>query len=100
MGNIFESSSPSLDVPKPQQKHPRFPKRLILIRHGESLGNKDEQAYCTIPDWLIPLTELGHVQSIESGKKIKSIVNDEPLSVFCSPYLRTKQTMGGVMSHN
>jgi hypothetical protein len=33
-----------------------LPKRIILLRHGESLGNVDDTAYSTIPDWKIPLT--------------------------------------------
>ena len=53
---------------------PCLPKRIILVRHGESIGNSnfpctmytriilgvlignaDEGAYCSIPDWKIPL---------------------------------------------
>ena len=33
-----------------------LPKRIILLRHGESLGNIDDTAYSTIPDWKLPLT--------------------------------------------
>ena len=33
-----------------------LPKRIILLRHGESLGNIDETAYASIPDWKIPMT--------------------------------------------
>jgi broad specificity phosphatase PhoE len=75
----------------------RLPKRVILIRHGESLGNVDESAYTTIPDWKIPLTEKGEQQSREAGYRIKEIVGDDPLSIFCSPYLRTKQTLRHIM---
>ena len=32
-------------------------RRIILIRHGESEGNKDEQAYVHTPDWRIALTD-------------------------------------------
>ena len=41
-----------------QQKKAKYllPKRIILLRHGESLGNIDDTAYANIPDWKIPLT--------------------------------------------
>uniref|UniRef100_A0A7S0SR39 Phosphoglycerate mutase (2,3-diphosphoglycerate-dependent) n=1 Tax=Chromulina nebulosa TaxID=96789 RepID=A0A7S0SR39_9STRA len=71
----------------------RLPKRIILVRHGESLGNVDELAYCSMPDWKIPLTEKGKEQASNVGKKIKEIIgNNSPISVYLSPYIRTKQT--------
>ena len=39
------------------------PKRIILLRHGQSLGNVDESAYVTTADWRIPLTDLGKDQA-------------------------------------
>jgi hypothetical protein len=44
--------------------------RIILIRHGESLGNIDERAYATTADWRIPLTELGREQARNAGRLI------------------------------
>lgn len=41
---------------KHQKTKYQLPKRIILLRHGESLGNVDDTAYSTIPDWKIPLT--------------------------------------------
>ena len=32
-------------------------RRIILVRHGESEGNKDERAYVHTPDWRIALTD-------------------------------------------
>ena len=77
----------------------KFPKRILLIRHGQSLGNVDETAYCTIPDWKIPLTADGHQTSVEVGKSILSIIGskDVPIFFYCSPYLRTKQTLSGIL---
>ena len=43
------------------------PRRIILIRHGESLGNIDEVAYTTTPDWKIPLTRRGRAQAADVG---------------------------------
>jgi len=39
------------------------PKRIFLLRHGQSLGNVDESAYVTTADWRIPLTDLGKDQA-------------------------------------
>lgn len=93
--NEFDNDDPTSVLKSSSVK---IPKRIILIRHGESLGNVDESIYCTTPDWKVPLTEVGDKQSIESGKKIKELIGDEPISVYCSPYLRTKQTLLGVLS--
>lgn len=105
MGNILATQNEHHELERPPSRKPslthrcsKFPKRLILIRHGESMGNADESQYCTVPDWLIPLTENGKAQSREAGKKIKAIIGDEPVVVFCSPYLRTKQTLKGIMT--
>lgn len=54
----------------------RLPKRILLIRHGESLGNFDETTYTHMPDWTIPLTTEGIRQSKELGKKLRTIVGD------------------------
>lgn len=69
--------------PNPERKHfssngfvTRLPKRLLLIRHGESLGNCNESAYTTTPDWMIPLTEDGINQSKQLGKDLREIVGD------------------------
>lgn len=78
-------------------KRMRLPKKIILVRHGESLGNVEEAAYCRIPDWKIPLTEKGKLQARQVGVDIKDIINDEPVAVYCSPYLRTKQTLNEMM---
>jgi broad specificity phosphatase PhoE len=75
----------------------RLPKRILLVRHGESLGNVDEEAYHTIPDWLIPITAKGEIQAREMGMKIRDIIHNEPIYVYYSPYLRTRQTMVAMM---
>ncbi len=54
----------------------RLPKRIVLIRHGESVGNFDEAAYSHTPDWTIPLTEEGIKQSKELGVTLKGIVGN------------------------
>lgn len=39
-----------------------LPKRIILVRHGQSEGNVDETMYCRVPDPQIRLTENGKRQ--------------------------------------
>jgi len=73
------------------------PRRIIIMRHGESAGNKDETAYVHCPDWRIPLTEQGWADSRDAGEKIKEIIQDNPLVIYTSPYIRTKQTLAGMI---
>jgi broad specificity phosphatase PhoE len=66
--------------------------RIILLRHGQSLGNVDELAYCRIPDHALPLTELGEQQARGTGPTIKELVGDGPVAAYVSPYKRTRRT--------
>jgi hypothetical protein len=58
-------------------RQPRLPKRLILVRHGQSEGNIDPLLYCNVPDNAMHLTELGFQQAITAGNCIKKIIGDE-----------------------
>ena len=76
------------------------PIRIILVRHGESLGNVDESAYVTTPDWRIPLTDRGHEQASETGKELKRIIgNDDGVFFYYSPYRRTRETVKEIEKH-
>ncbi|CAM9658412.1 unnamed protein product, partial [Hapterophycus canaliculatus] len=66
------------------------PERIIIVRHGESLGNLDESTYVHVPDWKIPLTKKGFGDGQRAGEKIKEYIGDKPLFIYTSPYLRTK----------
>ncbi len=68
------------------------PKRIILIRHGESEGNLDNSLYETIPDYALKLTQQGISQAKQAGREIKSIIGDESLYVYLSPFFRTRET--------
>jgi broad specificity phosphatase PhoE len=68
------------------------PRRIILVRHGESMGNIDTNYYYTHPDHSVPLTEKGIIQARETGKKLKEIIGEESVMVYSSPYTRTRQT--------
>ncbi|KAL9235074.1 hypothetical protein vseg_009870 [Gypsophila vaccaria] len=88
--------------------HHKLPKRIILVRHGESQGNTDPQAYSTTPDHKIPLTPLGLSQSRNAGSLIRAILdNDDHSSTsfhtasppswrayfYVSPYERARSTL-------
>ena len=68
------------------------PKRIILLRHGESEANVDHEVYAQVPDWKITLTDAGIAQAREAGRKIAGLIGGESFGVFSSPYLRTLQT--------
>lgn len=73
-----------------------LPKRIILVRHAESEGNVDNQAYTYMPDPQVPLTKKGWRQALDAGSMIKDIASDTNLFFYTSPYLRSKQTYEGV----
>lgn len=72
---------------------PGVPRRIVLIRHGESEGNIDETAYVRTADWRIPLTERGRQQAADAGRKLKKVLGDRPTMWYVSPYVRTQQTL-------
>ena len=73
------------------------PRRIILVRHGQSQGNVDDKVYATVPDSQIALTERGFAQAVVAGLQIRSLVGNGTVRVFYSPYLRTKQTMLAIL---
>lgn len=76
-----------------------LPKRIILVRHGESAGNIDGEAYATTPDNKIPLTPQGVDQAKGAGARIFNVVSDGGASsngkvyFYVSPYVRTRSTL-------
>lgn len=82
-----------------------MPNKLILIRHGQSLGNVDEKLYATTPDNAMPLTELGWEQAKAAGKQLKQLLTPSTSSsvvdsahFIVSPYVRTVETFHGIVS--
>lgn len=67
--------------------------RLILVRHGESLGNIDESAFCRVPDHAMELTPAGVDQSVAAGALLRTLIDGRPIEIFVSPYKRTLQTL-------
>lgn len=62
--------------------------KIYFVRHGESEWNVTDQI-CGQTD--VPLTEKGHKQAEETGKKILAS-GIEAEEILCSPLLRAKQT--------
>ncbi|KAL0380114.1 UNVERIFIED_CONTAM: Phosphoglycerate mutase-like protein AT74 [Sesamum angustifolium] len=96
MVDYSHQPSPS---PSPRPRDRVLPKRIILVRHGESAGNIDGTAYTTTPDNKIPLTPQGIDQAKRAGSRICHVVSDGGASsnwkvyFYVSPYLRTRTTL-------
>ncbi|TYJ01031.1 hypothetical protein E1A91_A13G126300v1 [Gossypium mustelinum] len=76
-----------------------LPKHIILVRHGESEGNKDTSAYSTIPDHKISLTEHGRAQARLAASRLRDLISSHGSSqdwrvyFYVSPYERTRSTL-------
>ena len=62
--------------------------RLILVRHGQSAGNR-ERIFTTMPHEL-PLTELGYSQARAAARRIAELFHAR--LVVSSSYLRASET--------
>jgi len=69
------------------------PRRIVLVRHGESQGNVDDSIYETVPDHALTLTPKGVEQATEAGRRLRAYLADAPLTLYASPYVRTRQTV-------
>ncbi len=74
------------------------PQQIIILRHGESEANVNKVLYEDTPDHLMQLTEKGRKQCIECGKSLKSVLYGKRITVWNSPYTRTRQTSEIVLS--
>jgi broad specificity phosphatase PhoE len=75
------------------------PKRIILLRHGESEGNANKSIYGIKPDYVLELTEKGRSQAKEAGEKLKSIVAEENIFFYVSPMWRTRTTFEEIVKN-
>jgi broad specificity phosphatase PhoE len=77
--------------------------RILLVRHGESMGNVDPLIHATTADHAVPLSPLGADQAREAGRAVaayyKQELGDERphVRMWVSPYKRTRQTADAVM---
>ncbi|MFJ3901211.1 histidine phosphatase family protein [Streptomyces sp. NPDC090025] len=69
------------------------PRRIVLVRHGESEGNVDDTVYEREPDHALRLTEHGQRQAAATGGKLRDLFGNEQVSVYVSPYRRTHETL-------
>jgi broad specificity phosphatase PhoE len=69
------------------------PRRIVLVRHGESAGNADDSVYERVPDHALPLTGRGRQQAEETGERLRELFGRERVSVYVSPYRRTHETL-------
>lgn len=68
------------------------PRRIVLVRHGESEGNADDTVYEREPDHALRLTAVGRDQAAAVGARLRELFGDETISAYVSPYRRTLQT--------
>ncbi|KAJ4836124.1 hypothetical protein Tsubulata_035432 [Turnera subulata] len=91
------STTPTPTTSGQQQHHKCLPKRIILVRHGESQGNLDTAAYTTTPDYKIPLTPAGLAQARLAGTRLHRIISATSKNwyvyFYVSPYERTRSTL-------
>jgi len=84
-----------------------WPQTLMLVRHGESLGNlANERAYAEQADRLdlnvndpsVELSDLGVRQAVALGRRLAELPDAErPTLVVASPYVRAQQTADHVV---
>jgi len=77
--------------------------RILLVRHGESLGNIDPLIHATTADHAVPLSPRGADQAREAGRQIAAYYAKElgaarpHVRLWLSPYTRTRQTADALM---
>jgi broad specificity phosphatase PhoE len=82
--------------PKSEVGNVYRPRRLVLVRHGQSEGNVDRNITMHVPDHALHITELGRSQAIDAGRSLRQIICDESVMFMMSPYIRTRETFHGV----
>ncbi|XP_052210652.1 phosphoglycerate mutase-like protein AT74 [Diospyros lotus] len=80
---------------------PPRPRRIILVRHGQSEGNVDESMYTRVADPKIGLTQKGMGEALDCGRRIRELlekdeVDDWKVYFYVSPYRRTLETLRNV----
>ncbi|KAH1203503.1 Phosphoglycerate mutase-like protein AT74 [Glycine soja] len=75
-----------------------LPKRITLMRHGESQGNRDMAMYTIIPDHNIQSMAQGIAQVFRVGEHLHRVIGSDTYSpdwrvqFYVSPYTRTRST--------
>lgn len=70
------------------------PDYIYLIRHGESQGNINWDAYKDTPDWKLHLTEKGREQANTATAELYNLIGswEPPIRLYCSPWIRARET--------
>ena len=68
--------------------------RLLLIRHGESEGNRD-RVFTRSPE--VPLTDVGRAQARHAAEWLAA--RYRPTGIVSSPFVRARQTAGVLAEH-
>ncbi|KAH0642068.1 hypothetical protein KY290_035216 [Solanum tuberosum] len=76
----------------------RWPKKTILVRHGESEGNEDKNVYTVVPNHKVQLKEKGKQQAKNTGELFQSVVGNSKVYFYVSPFLRTFLTLKEISS--
>ncbi|ETW08718.1 hypothetical protein H310_01243 [Aphanomyces invadans] len=76
----------------------KLPKRIILVRHGQSEGNDNPDLYREVPDNAMHLTALGRLQARAAGKCMKEIIGNESVRCIVSPCVRTIETFEEILT--
>lgn len=71
------------------------PKRIFIIRHGQSTGNVDKSIYTKQPDYALNLTKVGYEQGYQAGKILHQL-KCKPLAIYYSPFFRTIETLNQI----
>lgn len=86
--------------------------RILFVRHGQSEGNVNETLYSQKGDQAIGLTDKGWQQAVAAGRflqgyflgeQVQKAAPGQPVQaktwplVYVSSYLRTRQTLSGVI---
>ncbi len=74
------------------------PKRILIARHGESVGNVNKRIYAEQPDYTHPLTARGCKQAEELGRQIRELIGSEKIRFYVSPWCRTRETFMHVVA--
>jgi len=72
------------------------PKRVVLIRHGESEANVNRKITQGVPDHALHLTAKGREQALDTGERLLRITQRESTQFMISPYVRTRETFNGI----
>ncbi|KAL8053899.1 hypothetical protein ABFX02_05G102900 [Erythranthe guttata] len=82
----------------PRGSKPPRPRRIILVRHGQSQGNVDECVYTRVADPKVMLTQQGISEAEECGEEIRRMIekdgdSDWKVYFYVSPYKRSLETL-------